>query len=274
MSERSSLVETIDLIKVYAGGVRALDGLSMTVGEGEFLAVMGPSGSGKSTLLNLLAALDSPTSGEIVIAGERISAVRNLDYFRSRTVGLVFQMHNLIPTLSARENVEVPMIGRGLPRQARLERAGDLLAMVGLSGRGAHRPAELSGGERQRVAIARALANKPALILADEPTGNLDSASGVEVMTVLQGLNREEHTAILVVTHDPAVARATDRILTMRDGRVVRDERLGDPFLADLREFIASGLGKALLAGQVPPPLRGLGLEAVIPRLSQVLGSY
>jgi ABC-type methionine transport system ATPase subunit len=123
------------------------------------------------------------------------------------------------------------------------------------------------------VAIARALANKPALLLADEPTGNLDSASGIEVMAVLHSLNREEHTTVLVVTHDRAVARATDRILTLRDGRVVRDEQLEDPHLADLREFIASGLGQALLAGQVPPPVRGLGLEAMIPRLAQVLGS-
>lgn len=271
MIESPTLVQTSDLTKVYPGGVRALDGLSLTIGQGELVAVMGPSGSGKSTLLNLLAALDRPTSGEVVIAGERLSTLRDLDRFRSRTVGLVFQLHNLIPTLDARENIEVPMVGIGLRRQARRKRASELLARVGLSARGKHRPAELSGGERQRVAIARALANQPALLLADEPTGNLDSVSGAEVMAIFRALNREERMTVLVVTHDPAVARATDRIATLQDGRVIRDERVEDPYLADLREFKASGLGKALAAGQVPPPVQGLGLEAMMPSLSRIL---
>jgi ABC-type lipoprotein export system ATPase subunit len=261
----------MDLTKVYPPAVRALDGLSMSIRKGEFLAIMGPSGSGKTTLLNLLAALDRPTSGEVIIAGERLSEVRDLDRFRSRTVGLVFQMHNLIPSLNARENVEIPMVGSDLLRRARRDRSEALLSLVDLSARGDHRPAALSGGERQRVAIARALANQPALLLADEPTGNLDTLSGAEVMDVFRTLNREAGVTVLVVTHDPAVARIADRILTLQDGRMVRDEQVGDPYLADLRAFKASGLGKALAAGQLPPPVEGLGFEAVMPSLSRIL---
>ncbi|MGD8759045.1 MAG: ABC transporter ATP-binding protein [Anaerolineales bacterium] len=271
MKQASTLVETIDLIKIYPPEVRALDGLSLSIGQGEFLAIMGPSGSGKTTLLNLLAALDRPTSGEVVIAGERLSEVRDLDRFRSRTVGLVFQMHNLIPSLNASENIEVPMVGFGMRRRARRNRSEELLASVGLDARGGHHPAALSGGERQRVAIARALANQPALLLADEPTGNLDSVSGAEVMDVFRFLNREAGVTVLVVTHDPAVARAADRIVTLHDGRVVRDEQVGDPYLADLRAFKASGLGKALAAGKLPPPVKGLGFDAVMPSLSRIL---
>jgi len=262
------IVRTEHLTKVYNGRVRALDGINLAVREGEFLAVMGPSGSGKSTLLHLLGALDRPTSGQVYVSGERLADVRDLDRFRSRTVGFVFQMHNLIATLTARENVEVPMFGG-----ERRKRAQALLALVGLADRASHRPPQLSGGERQRVAIARALANEPHLLLADEPTGNLDSTSGADLMAVFRRLNREQGMTVLVVTHDPAVARATDRIVLLRDGRIVWDEPVRNPYLQDLKEFRESGLGQALLEGNVPQPVQGLGLETVLPGLQRVLAS-
>jgi ABC-type lipoprotein export system ATPase subunit len=262
------IVRTEDLTKVYNGRVRALDGVNLTVREREFLSVMGPSGSGKSTLLHLLGALDRPTAGEVHVAGERLSGVRDLDRFRSRTVGFVFQLHNLIPTLTARENVEVPM-----PRKARQERAQALLDLVGLADRADHLPGRLSGGERQRVATARALANNPRLLLADEPTGNLDSKSGAELMSVFRLLNQEQGMTVLVVTHDPAVARGTDRIVVLRDGRIVNDELVSDPYLQDLKEFKTSTLGQALQEGDVPPAVRGLGLEALLPGLQRLLAS-
>ena len=262
------IVRTEHLTKVYNGRVRALDGINLAVREGEFLAVMGPSGSGKSTLLHLLGALDRPTSGQVYVAGERLADVRDLDRFRSRTVGFVFQMHNLIATLTARENVEVPMF-----RRERRKRAQALLALVGLADRANHRPPQLSGGERQRVAIARALANEPHLLLADEPTGNLDSTSGADLMAVFRRLNRKQGMTVLVVTHDPAVARATDRIVLLRDGRIVWDEPVRNPYLQDLKEFKESGLGQALLEGNVPQPVQGLGLETVLSGLQGVLAS-
>ena len=207
------IVEARELTKVYGDGaeVRALDGVNLVVRQGEFLAVMGPSGSGKSTLLNMIGALDRPTSGQVIVKGQDLATVRDLDRFRARTVGFVFQLHNLIPTLTALENVEVPMMGQPISPRARRERAAELLDSVGLGDRLHFLPAQLSGGERQRVAIARALANEPAIVLADEPTGNLDSQSGAEVMAVLGELNRTRGTTIIVVTHDRAVARATRR---------------------------------------------------------------
>ncbi|MBM4429153.1 MAG: ABC transporter ATP-binding protein [Chloroflexi bacterium] len=265
------LIQVHDLVKLYGTEVRALDKLNFTVQEGEFLAVMGPSGSGKTTLLNLLGALDRPTSGEIHVAGERLAAVRDPDRFRSRAIGFVFQLHNLIPTLTARENVEVPMQGGPLARRARQEKAEKLLAWVGLSQRANSLPAQLSGGERQRVAIARALANQPRLLLADEPTGNLDSNSKAEVVAVLRRLNQEQGMTVLIVTHDPTVARATDRIVVLRDGRIVRDERVRDPYHQDLHDFRFSALGRALLEGHVPESLQGLGMEALLPQLQQML---
>lgn len=223
----TAIVEARNLVKVYGDGaeVRALDGLNLRVERGEFVAVMGPSGSGKSTLLHILGALDRPTSGEVWVDGRNLASVRDLDTFRARTVGFVFQMHNLIPTLTARENVEVPMMGQPIGRRERRQRAEELLERVGLKGRMNHLPGQLSGGERQRVAIARALANRPALILADEPTGNLDSQSGAEVITVMRELNRDLGTTVILVTHDPAVARRADRILLMRDGRIIGERR-------------------------------------------------
>lgn len=248
MSEE--LIRTINLTKIYGSGVtavRALDGVNLTVQPGELVAVMGPSGCGKSTLLNMLGALDQPTKGEVWVAGENLARLKNVDAFRAQTVGFVFQLHNLLPTLTALENVEVPMQGQGLGRARRRERAVHLLALVGLGDRLNAVPGQLSGGQRQRVAVARALANDPALILADEPTGSLDSQSGEEVLALLADLNRSQGTTIVIVTHDRRVAQSTQRILRMRDGRIVEDHRLVDPLEEDLRMLAYSRLGQALL---------------------------
>jgi lipoprotein-releasing system ATP-binding protein len=246
------MIETRDLVKLYGDGaqVRALDGVSMAIRAGEFVSVMGPSGSGKSTLLNMIGALDRPTSGLVLIDGQDLSTVKDLDRFRARTVGFVFQLHNLIPTLTARENVEVPMRGQPIGARARHQRSAELLDLVGMSGRMDHLPNQLSGGERQRVAIARSLANRPRLILADEPTGNLDTQSGGEVIALMHRLNRELGTTFIVVTHDAAVARQTDRILVMQDGKIVRQHLVGSPFEEDLKLFRDSGVGQAILQGK------------------------
>jgi ABC-type lipoprotein export system ATPase subunit len=248
---REYIVETRNLVKLYGDGarVRALDGVSLQVVPGEFIAVMGPSGSGKSTLLNMLGALDRPTSGQVLIEGQDLGQIRDLDRFRSRTVGFVFQLHNLIPTLTSRENVEVPMRGQPIRPRQRRKRAMELLEMVGLASRMNHLPNQLSGGERQRVAIARSLANRPRLILADEPTGNLDSHSGGEVIALMHRLNHELGTTFIVVTHDEAVARQTDRILVMQDGQIVRQHLVGSPFEEDLKLFRDSEVGQAILSG-------------------------
>jgi ABC-type lipoprotein export system ATPase subunit len=256
----SAIVKTRKLTKVYGDGeqVRALDGVDLSLDAGEMVAVMGPSGSGKSTLLNMLGGLDQPSDGQVIIDGQDLATVRNLDAFRARTVGFVFQLHNLLPTLTALENVEVPMRGQPMRRGARHERARELLALVGLSDRLHHLPSQLSGGQRQRVAIARALANRPQIILADEPTGNLDSVAGEEIMNLLADLNLSQGTTVVVVTHDRRVARTTDRILTMRDGRVTSDHSVADPLTEDLRELGYSRLGQRLLAGETEElgPLR------------------
>jgi ABC-type lipoprotein export system ATPase subunit len=246
-----AIVETRDLVKVYGDGtrVRALDEVNMRVAQGGFVSVMGPSGSGKSTLLNMIGALDRPTSGQVLVNGEDLSTVRGLDDFRARTVGFIFQLHNLIPTLTAHENVAVPMMGQPVQRGERRRRAEELLDLVGLADRMHHLPNQLSGGQRQRVAIARALANQPALVLADEPTGDLDSQSGAEVIGLMHRLNQELGTTFIVVTHDPAVARQADRILVMRDGDIVHEHTVGTPFEEDLAAFRRSGLGKAIVAG-------------------------
>lgn len=261
MTANNVLVETRNLTKVYGNGaeVIALDGVDITIDRGELLTVMGPSGSGKSTLLNMLGALDRPTSGQVIVNGQDLAKVKDLDRFRARTVGFVFQLHNLLPTLSALENVEVPM--RGQPGSARehRERARHLVEVVGLADRMHHLPGQLSGGQRQRVAVARALANEPALILADEPTGSLDTQAGDEIMALLAELNSTQGTTIVVVTHDRHVAQETRRILTMLDGRIVDDHRVADEVTEDLHALARSTLGRHLLNGD-PAQLAKLGL--------------
>jgi putative ABC transport system ATP-binding protein len=206
------------------GRIAALAGLDLDVAEGEFVAIVGPSGCGKSTLLHLLAALDAPDTGSIRIAGHDLASGRDLSHFRARHVGMVFQLHNLLPALTASENVQLPLFELGLPARERRARAERLLAAVGLAGREDNRPPQLSGGERQRVAIARALANEPPILLADEPTGSLDSRSGQLVLDLLDELRRSRGLTLVLVTHDAAVAARADRIVTMLDGRAVLPE--------------------------------------------------
>lgn len=258
-----TLIETIHLSKIYGSGetaVHALDDVNLTVAPGEFVAIMGPSGCGKSTLLNMLGALDQPTAGEVWVAGENLAKLKNVDDFRARTVGFIFQLHNLLPTLTALENVEVPMQGRVASGKERRERAMHLLTLVGLAPRARHLPNQLSGGQRQRIAIARALANNPKLVLADEPTGALDSQSGEEILQLLGELNRSEGTTIAVVTHDRRVAQATQRILRMQDGRIVEDHRVRNPLEEDLRALAFSKLGETILDTE-DAPMQGVTPE-------------
>jgi putative ABC transport system ATP-binding protein len=219
-------IECVDLVKTYEEGrIRALNGMSLRVDPGELVAVVGPSGCGKSTLLHLIGALDRPDSGEIHVAGHDLAHERNLDHYRARHVGLVFQLHNLLPTLNALENVQVPMFELGIGAAERRERARRLLALVGLEERERNRPAQLSGGERQRVAVARALANNPAVLLADEPTGSLDSEAGSNVLDLLERIREEQKMTLVLVTHDPGVAERADRIVRMLDGRAEQSFR-------------------------------------------------
>jgi ABC-type lipoprotein export system ATPase subunit len=221
MSDKPPAVETVDLVKTFdQGRTRAVDGATFSVRQGEFVAITGPSGCGKSTLLHLIAALERPDSGRIAVLGEDITSRHDLSRYRARTVGLVFQLHNLLPTLTAVENVEVPMYETGLGMRERRRRAHQLLELVGLADKARRRPPELSGGERQRVAIARSLSNDPPILLADEPTGNLDSKAGRSVMEALEAIHREHGLTIIMVTHDPGIAASADRIIKMLDGRM------------------------------------------------------
>ena len=266
MSEPIIRVENVT--KIYGSGetaVRALNSLSVDVQTGEFVAVMGPSGCGKSTLLNMLGALDQPTEGRVWVAGEDLSSLKDVDRFRARTVGFVFQLHNLLPTMTAHENVEVPLQGQQRNRKERKERAAHLLELVGLGDRSGHLPSQLSGGQRQRVAVARSLANDPALILADEPSGSLDSQSSEEILALLAELNRTQQTSIVVVTHDRRVAQATRRILRMQDGTIVTDHRITDPLEEDLRMFAQSQLGQTLLEDSQAQDSKEGELNAFIP---------
>jgi putative ABC transport system ATP-binding protein len=225
MSEPRVVVRLRDVHKSFDRGVvRALNGVDLAVQRGEWVAVTGPSGCGKSTLLHLLAALDAPTSGTVEVFGQDLAKLRRPSAFRRTSVGLVFQLHNLLPQLSATHNVEIAMFGQRHHRSERRERADRLLADVDLAGRESRPPTQLSGGERQRVAIARALANEPTLLLADEPTGNLDTASVDLVIDLVRRLRRARpELTVVMVTHDPRVANAADRIVHVRDGRIVSD---------------------------------------------------
>jgi putative ABC transport system ATP-binding protein len=225
----SAAVEVRDLVREYRMGderVAALDGVSFTVERGDYAAIVGPSGCGKSTLLNLLGVIDRPTSGTVRIGGERVDQLPDgrATEFRLRRIGFVFQRFYLMQALSARENVELPLSEAGMRGAARRERAMALLDYVGLARRERHRPSQLSGGEQQRVAIARALANAPEILLADEPTGELDARTGAEMIVLFERLNRDG-TTIVVVTHDEELAAAARRVIHMRDGLVLRDER-------------------------------------------------
>ena len=220
-----------DLTRHYTMGqavVRALDGVSLTVARGEFVGLLGTSGSGKSTLLNLIAGLDQATSGELLVFGQDLAKMTSeeLSRHRQKNVGIIFQSFNLISTMSAAENVALSMMFAGVPRAERERQAAAILASVGLSGRQTHRPKELSGGEQQRVAIARALSNQPRLLLADEPTGNLDSRTSKEIMTLLKELNERDGKTVIMVTHDAALAaQYARRTVTLLDGVIIADTR-------------------------------------------------
>jgi putative ABC transport system ATP-binding protein len=221
-----ALIEATDVHKVYkrgSAGVNAVRGVSLRVMAGEMVAIVGPSGSGKSTLLNLLGALDRPSSGEIVIDGARLSQLDDTErtLLRLHKIGFVFQFFNLLPLLNARENVALPLLLAGTPRAQAEQRATELLGRVGLAARTEHTPDEMSGGEMQRVAVARALSTKPVLLLADEPTGNLDSESGTGVLGLLKSATREDGCAVVMVTHDPRAAAVADRVLEFGDGKLV-----------------------------------------------------
>ena len=248
-----SLIDVREITKVYHMGtvdVHALRGVSMQVGAGELLSIMGPSGSGKSTMMNVLGCLDQPTSGEYYLDGVDVGALDDDAQadIRNQKIGFVFQTFNLLPRTTALENVELPLIYqrdgfmRSMNARERRERARQSLEQVGLGDRIHHHPNELSGGERQRVAIARALAMQPAIILADEPTGNLDSRSGAEIVGIFQELNRETGITVVFVTHDPNIAQHTERIVRLHDGRVVSDEPVAQP--RDAQETLAMVLAE------------------------------
>jgi putative ABC transport system ATP-binding protein len=222
----SKLIRIEDLQKRYDNGtITALDGINLEIKEGEFVSIMGPSGSGKSTLLNMIGALDRADSGKIHVAGIDLMKSKDLSRFRSEEIGFVFQMHNLIPNLSVLENVEIPMYESNISSEDMRKRATELLESVDLSGKIKQLPTKLSGGERQRVAIARALVNNPSIILADEPTGALDSKTGDMILNLLQELHRKENVTLVMVTHEPYVAEMADRIINVLDGKIASDKR-------------------------------------------------
>ena len=225
-----TVIRTFDLWKTYTMGdqqIHAVSGVSIQIQKGEYVAIMGPSGSGKSTLMNLIGCLDTPTAGQYYIAGRLVSNMNDdeLAHIRNKEIGFVFQTFNLLPRLTALQKVELPLVYAGLTPQARTRRAQEAMKEVDLLPRMYHKPNELSGGQRQRVAIARALAGDPSILLADEPTGNLDSATGVEIMAVFDDLHRQGNTIILV-THEADIATHAHRVIHVRDGKVEKDEKI------------------------------------------------
>lgn len=225
----SNVISTSKLTKTYVMGtekVHALSGITLDIPTNEYVALMGPSGSGKSTLMNLLGCLDSPTSGDYILNGTNVSSMDDAELaeVRNRDIGFVFQTFNLLPRLSALENVALPLVYSGMSKTSRLEQAENVLTSVGLGDRIGHKPNELSGGQRQRVAIARALVNNPAIILADEPTGNLDTKTSIEIMSIFEKIHNEGNT-VIIVTHEPDIAEHAHRIIRLRDGLVEQDIR-------------------------------------------------
>jgi putative ABC transport system ATP-binding protein len=225
--DQRSIIQLKSVSKIYKMGkenVIALDSVNLDVDEGEFVAIMGPSGSGKSTLANVIGGLDKVNSGTIIVDGQELNKLndKHLSEYRNKKVGFVFQAFNLIPIFTAQENVTLPLILTGVSSKIRKQKAYDCLKIVGLEGRVEHKPSELSGGERQRVSIARALVNEPKIIIADEPTGNLDSKKSTEIISILKKLNVNSKITLIVITHDPNVAHEADRILNMQDGKISR----------------------------------------------------
>jgi putative ABC transport system ATP-binding protein len=247
------IVRAVDVVKVYDTGkvqVRALRGVSLSIDPGEMVAIVGPSGCGKTTLLNVLSGLDDLTSGDAFIDGEPLKGMsdRRRTRYRAERMGFVFQFFNLLPVLSAAENVELPLLVAGVkPHEAR-QRAREALAMVGLAGEDDKRPSEVSGGQQQRVSIARALVNQPAIVWGDEPTGSLDSENSAAIMGLLRDLNREHGQTFVLVTHDPTVAQATDRIIRMRDGHI-EDDGLGNGLA-----YAGAATGRSTGSPVGPPP--------------------
>lgn len=233
-----AIIDVRNVWKIYKMGkveVPALRGLDLEVGEKEFLAIMGPSGSGKSTAMNIIGCLDTPTKGDVYLEGKNIAKMSEsaLAMVRGRIIGFIFQHFNLIPSLTALENVMLPMMFQDVPEKKKRERAIELLKLVGLEARMNHRPSELSGGEQQRVAIARALANNPDIVLADEPTGNLDSKTGEKIMQLLVDLHEKEKKTIIVITHDADIAAYADRRLILKDGKLIKDHHLQKVYAAE-----------------------------------------
>ncbi|MBU7032764.1 MAG: ABC transporter ATP-binding protein [Theionarchaea archaeon] len=242
------------------GEVKALNGVDLEIKKGEFVSIMGPSGSGKTTLLTLMGALDNPSSGEIILEGESLSEIKDLDAFRSKKVGFVFQFHNLISYLTSLENVEL-VLHRGRSRSTSEEISMELLRLVGLEERLHHKPSQLSGGERQRVAVARALVNDPRMVLADEPTGELDSKTSVEIINLMKQINKQKGTTFIVVTHDPEIAKRGDKIIYLRDGKISREEIVISESVEDIISLKHSSFGYQILTQRLNDPnMEKLGL--------------
>ena len=225
MNNSENIIEIKGLKKSYDNGkIKALNGIDLEIKKGEFVSIIGPSGSGKSTLLNMIGALDTASEGSINVAGIDLTQTKDLSTFRSQEIGFVFQLHNLIPNLTVLENVQIPMLETSISSKAMEERALELLKSVDLEDRVNQKPTKLSGGERQRVAIARALVNHPSIVLADEPTGALDSKTGDIILDLLKNLHKKENVTLVMVTHEPYVANMADRIITVRDGNILEEK--------------------------------------------------